>query len=70
MTHSTLQFKNDSEDEITPQNHSLCDSRVNDALIAIAQEVAELLKQSYPVQADEIDTIELIGGNNFVLLNA
>ncbi|MFQ4136687.1 hypothetical protein PGN35_010230 [Nodosilinea sp. PGN35] len=33
------------------------DSPVNYALIAIAQEVAELLKQSYPVQADEIDGI-------------
>ncbi|MEN9870035.1 MAG: hypothetical protein RLZZ171_1020 [Cyanobacteriota bacterium] len=34
------------------------------ALIAIAQEVAELLKQSYRVQADGIDNVELIAGNS------
>ncbi|NJL41621.1 MAG: hypothetical protein HC899_36740 [Leptolyngbyaceae cyanobacterium SM1_4_3] len=54
MTHSILQGKPDSEHEVTPQP----DSPVNDALVAIAQEVAELLKQSYPAQADEIDTVE------------
>jgi hypothetical protein len=37
---------------------------VNDALIAIAQEVAELLKQSCLVQADEIGSIELVADNN------
>ncbi|MGG6295094.1 hypothetical protein ACQ4M4_11935 [Leptolyngbya sp. AN02str] len=36
------------------------DSPVNYALIAIAQEVAELLNQSYAVQADEIDGIGLM----------
>lgn len=52
MTHSPVQSKNDSEHEGTPQTDSLRDSSVNHALIAIAQEVAELLKQTYPVQAD------------------
>lgn len=65
MTHSISQRKNDSEHEIASQNHSLGDSKVNDALIAIAQEVAELLKQSYLAQTDEIDSIELIVGSNF-----
>ena len=58
MTHSISQCKNDSEYKITPQPDSICDSPVNDALIAIAQEVAELLKQSYLVKADESDSIE------------
>jgi hypothetical protein len=58
MTHSTSQCKNDFEFEVTPQPDYLCDSPVNDALIAIAQEVAKLLKQSYPVQADESDSVE------------
>lgn len=41
---------------------SLYDSKINSVLIAIAQEVAELLKQSYlvQVQSDEIDSVELI----------
>ena len=64
MTHLILQSKNDSEPEIIPQTDSLHDSNVNHALIAIAQEVAELLKQSYPVQADAIDGIELITENS------
>lgn len=58
MTPSISKCKNDSEDKITPQPDYLCNSPVNDALIAIAQEVAELLKQHYPVQADESDGIE------------
>ncbi|MGJ3253181.1 MAG: hypothetical protein ACFE0J_18925 [Elainellaceae cyanobacterium] len=58
MTHSTSQCKNDFESEVTSQTDSIRDSSVNHALIAIAQEVAELLKQSYPVQADESDSIE------------
>ncbi|MBD2108216.1 hypothetical protein [Nodosilinea sp. FACHB-13] len=65
MMHSMLQRKHNSEHEVTPQTDSLHDSNVNYALIAIAQEVAELLKQSYLAQADEIDSIELIVGRNF-----
>lgn len=63
MTHSRLQHKNDFEHGSIPQTDSLHDANVNYALIAIAQEVAELLKQSYSVQAHEIDGIELIAGN-------
>lgn len=44
MTHSLAQGKNNSGHEATPQTDSLRDSSVNHALIAIAQEVAELLK--------------------------
>jgi len=54
MTHLLVQSRNDSEHEGTPQTDSLRDSSVNHALIAIAQEVAELLKQAYPVQADNV----------------
>jgi hypothetical protein len=54
MEHSLVQGKNDSEHEDTPQTGSLRDSSVNHALIAIAQEVAELLRQAYPIQTDEI----------------
>ena len=43
MTHLLLQSRSDSEHEGTPQTDSLRDS-VNHALIAIAQEVAQLLK--------------------------
>ncbi len=64
MTHSILQRKNDSEHEVIPQTDFLHDSKVNYALIAIAQEVAELLKQFYPVQADGIDNVELIAGKS------
>ena len=41
---------------------SLYDSKINSVLVAIAQEVAELLKQSYlvQVQSDEIDSVEWI----------
>jgi hypothetical protein len=52
MTHSLLQDKNDSEHKATLQTDSLRDSSVNHALIAIAQEVAELLRQNYPIQTD------------------
>lgn len=58
MKRSVSQFKNNSEHKITPQPDSICDSPVNDALTAIAQEVAELLKQSYLVKADKSDSIE------------
>jgi hypothetical protein len=63
MTHLLVQSRNDSEHEGTSQTDSLRDSSVNHALIAIAQEVAELLKQAYPVQVGQIDRVELINGN-------
>jgi hypothetical protein len=62
MTHSLTQGRNDFEHGDTPQTDFLCDSSVNHALIAIAQEVAELLKQAYPVQVGQIDRVELIDG--------
>lgn len=58
MTHLLIQSKNDSGHEGTLQTDSLCDSSVNHALIAIAQEVTELLRQTYPIQTDEIETGE------------
>ena len=58
MTHLLVQGKNDSGYEGTPQTDSLRDSSVNHALIAIAQEVTELLRQTYPTQTDEIETGE------------
>ncbi|WP_052055939.1 hypothetical protein [Myxosarcina sp. GI1] len=64
MTHLKLQSKNDFDHEVIPQTDCLHDSKVNHALIAIAQEVAELLKQSYPLQADGIDSIGLIDGSS------
>lgn len=60
MTHLPLQGKNDSEHfEVITQADSPSDSSVNHALIAIAQEVAKLLKQAYPIQANDTDYIEL-----------
>ena len=56
MTHSLVQGKNNPGHEGTPQTGSLRDSSVNHALIAIAQEVTELLRQAYPIQTDEIET--------------
>ena len=58
MTHLRVQSRNDSEHEGTPQTDSLQDSLVNHALIAIAQEVTELLRQTYLRQTDEIKTGE------------
>ncbi|MHC0067511.1 hypothetical protein ACWATR_32195 [Nostoc sp. UIC 10890] len=58
MTHSLVQGKNNSGHEGTPQTGSLRDSSVNHALIAIAQEVTELLRQVYSIQTDEIKTGE------------
>jgi hypothetical protein len=58
MTRSLVQGKNDSRHGDTPQTDSLRDSSVNHALIAIAQEVTELLRQLYPTQTDEIKTGE------------
>jgi hypothetical protein len=54
MTHSLVQGKNNSGHEGTPQTDSLRDSSVNHALIAIAQEVTELLRQAYPIQTDKL----------------
>jgi hypothetical protein len=62
MTHSLVQGKNNSGHEGIPQTDSLRDSSVSHALIAIAQEVTELLKQAYPVQVGQIDRVELIDG--------
>jgi hypothetical protein len=58
MTHSLVRGKDNSGREGTPQTDSLRDSSVNHALIAIAQEVAELLRQIYPIQTDETKTEE------------
>ncbi|HIK15346.1 MAG TPA: hypothetical protein IGS53_08695 [Leptolyngbyaceae cyanobacterium M33_DOE_097] len=58
MTRLLVQGKNDFRHEGTPQTDSLRDSSVNHALIAIAQEVTELLRQTYPIQTDEIKTGE------------
>ena len=60
MTHLLVQNKNDSRHESTPQTDSLRDSSVNHALIAIAQEVTDLLRQVYPIQTDEIKTGEVV----------
>jgi hypothetical protein len=61
MTHLSSRDKNASEHfEVITQANSSSDSPVNQALISIAQEVTELLKQAYPVQVDEIDRMGLI----------
>jgi hypothetical protein len=59
MTHLRLHNKNFPERfEVTTQADSPSDSPINHALIAMAQEVAELLRQVYPIQTDEIETGE------------
>jgi hypothetical protein len=58
MTRLLVQGKNNSGHEGKPQTDSLQDSSVNHALIAIAQEVTELLRQVYLIQTDEIETGE------------
>jgi hypothetical protein len=58
MTHSLVQGKNNSGHEGIPQTDSLRNSSVNHALIAIAQEVTELLRQTCPIQTEEIKTGE------------
>lgn len=58
MTRLLVQGKNNSGHEGTPQTDSLQDSSVNHALMAIAQEVTELLRQVYLIQTDEIETGE------------
>ncbi|MGP1386443.1 MAG: hypothetical protein ACTS2F_22975 [Thainema sp.] len=64
MTHLLVQRKNNFGNEGTPQPDSLRDSSVNHALIAIAQEVTELLKQAYPLQVGEIDCMGLTDWNS------
>lgn len=58
MKHLLVQSENGFEHEGTPQTDSLLDSSVNHALIAIAQEVTKLLRQTYPTQTDKIKTGE------------
>ena len=58
MTHSLVQGKNNPGHEGKLQTGSLRDSSVNHALIAIAQEVTELLRQTYLRQTDKIKTGE------------
>ena len=58
MTHLLVQGKNNSGHEDTPQTDSLRNSSVNQALIAIVQEVTALLRQAYLIQTDEIETGE------------
>ncbi len=61
MTRIPLQGKDDFEDSKgATQVDFLGDSSVNHAFIAVAQEVAELLKQAYPVQANSINHTETI----------
>jgi hypothetical protein len=56
MTSKPLLVKDDFEHLRFPTKvDNFGDSPVNHALTAVAQEVAELLKQAYPVQADSID---------------
>lgn len=53
MKHKPLQDKDIFEPfRSATQVDSLGDSPLNHALVAVAQEVAELLKQAYPAQAD------------------
>jgi hypothetical protein len=58
MPHLLVQGKNNSGHEGTLQTDSLHDSSVNHALIAIAQEVTKLLRQTYLRQTDKIKTGE------------
>ncbi|MBE8991690.1 hypothetical protein IQ274_25890 [Nostoc sp. LEGE 12447] len=55
MPHLLVQGKNNSEHEGTPQTGSLRDSSVNHALIAIAQEVTELLRQTDEIKTGETE---------------
>jgi hypothetical protein len=56
MTRRSLQDKDDFEhSSVTTRVDLVGDSLVNRALIAMAQEVTELLKQAYPTQADSSD---------------
>jgi hypothetical protein len=57
MTHLSSRDKNASEHfEVIDRVNSSSDSPVNHALISMAQEVAELLKQAYPVKAEDADS--------------
>ena len=60
MTRLLVQGKNDFGHEGIPQTDSLRGSSVNHALIAIAQEVTELLRQTCRIQIDEIKTGEVV----------
>lgn len=61
MTFIPLQVKDNFEhSRFLSQIDVLGDSPVNHALIAVAQEVAQLLQQAYPFQADGSDPIETI----------
>jgi len=60
MTRLLVQGRNNSGHEGTPQTDSLRAYSVNSALIAIAQEVTELLRQTYPLQVGEIDRMGLM----------
>ncbi|MEG4989837.1 hypothetical protein QUB08_29450 [Microcoleus sp. BR0-C5] len=55
MTRLLVQGKNDSGNEGTHHVDSLHDSSVNHALIAIAQEVTELLRQTDEIKTGEIE---------------
>lgn len=57
MTHLSSRDKKASEHfEVINQANSSSDSPVNYALISMAQEVAELLKQAYLVKAEDADS--------------
>ena len=54
MTHLSSRDKKASEHfEVIDRANSSSDSPVNHALISMAQEVAQLLKQAYPVKAED-----------------
>lgn len=56
MTHLSSGDKNAFEHfEVINQANSSSDSSVNHALISMAQEVAQLLKQTYPVKAEDAE---------------
>ena len=57
MTHLSSPDKKASEHfKVIDRANSFSDSPVNHALISMAQEVAELLKQAYPVKAEDADS--------------
>ena len=57
MTHISSRDKKASEHfEVIDRAHSSSDSLVNHALISMAQEVAQLLKQTYPVKTEDADS--------------
>ena len=57
MTHLSSPDKKASEHfKVIDRANSSSDFPVNHALISMAQEVAELLKQAYPVKAEDADS--------------